>query len=61
MENYVWGHFFVCKYLILSVSLKTSLLNYIRQLKNNQNQMNTTGAQNLKEFSNAAGWLSGFL
>jgi hypothetical protein len=24
----------------------------LRQLKNNQNQMNTTGAQNLKEFNN---------
>jgi hypothetical protein len=33
---------------------------YLRQLKNNQNQMNTTGAQNLKEFNNTAGWLSGF-
>ena len=34
---------------------------YLRQLKNNQNQMNTTGAQNLKEFNITAGWLSGFL
>jgi len=32
----------------------------LRQLKNNQNQTNTTGAQNLKEFNNAAGWLSVF-
>ena len=32
----------------------------LRQLKNNQNQTNTTGAQNLKEFNNTAGWLSGF-
>ena len=32
----------------------------LRQLKNNQNQMNTTGAQNLKEFNNTAGWLSVF-
>jgi hypothetical protein len=30
----------------------------LRQLKNNQNQTNTTGAQNLKEFNNTAGWLS---
>ena len=28
--------------------------------ENNQNQMNTTGAQNLKEFDNTAGWLSVF-
>jgi hypothetical protein len=28
---------------------------YPRQIKNNQNQMNTTGAQNLKEFNNTAG------
>jgi hypothetical protein len=27
----------------------------LRQLKNNQNQTNTTGAQNLKEFNNTAG------
>jgi hypothetical protein len=32
----------------------------LRQLKNNQIQMNTTGAQNLKEFNNTAGWLSVF-
>ena len=32
----------------------------LRQLKNNQNQMNTAGAQNLKEFNNTAGWLSVF-
>jgi hypothetical protein len=32
----------------------------IRQLKNNQNQTNTTGAQNLKGFINKAGWLSVF-
>jgi hypothetical protein len=34
---------------------------YLRQIKNNQNQMNTTGAQNLKEFNNTAEWSSGFL
>ena len=33
----------------------------LRQLKNNQNQTNTTGAQNLKESNNTAGWLSFFL
>jgi hypothetical protein len=32
----------------------------LSQLKNNQIQMNTTGAQNLKEFNNTAGWLSVF-
>ena len=32
----------------------------LRQLKNNQNQANTTGAQNFKEFNNTAGWLSVF-
>jgi hypothetical protein len=32
----------------------------LRQLKNNQNQTNTTGAQNFKEFNNTAGWLSVF-
>jgi hypothetical protein len=32
-----------------------------RQLKNNQNQTNTTGAQNLKESNNTAGWLSVFV
>jgi hypothetical protein len=32
----------------------------LRQLKNNQNQTNTTGAQNLKEFNSTAGWLSVF-
>jgi hypothetical protein len=32
----------------------------LRQLKNNQNQTNITGAHNLKEFNNTAGWLSVF-
>ena len=32
----------------------------LRQLKNNQNQTSTTGAQNFKEFNNTAGWLSVF-
>ena len=30
----------------------------LRQLKNYQNQTNTTGTQNFKEFNNTAGWLS---
>ena len=30
----------------------------LRQLKNNQNQKNTNGAQNFKESNNTAGWLS---
>ena len=33
---------------------------HLRQLKNNQNQTNTTGAHNFKEFNNTAGWLSVF-
>ena len=32
----------------------------LKQLKNNQNQTNTTGAQHFKEFNNTAGWLSVF-
>jgi hypothetical protein len=32
----------------------------LRQPKNNQNQTNTTGALNFKEFNNTAGWLSVF-
>ena len=32
----------------------------LRQLTHNQNDLNTTGAQNLKEFNNTAGWLSVF-
>ena len=32
----------------------------LREIKNNQNQTNKTGAQNLKEVNNAAGWLSVF-
>ena len=31
---------------------------YLRQQKNNQSQMNTTGGQNWKEFNNTAGWLT---
>jgi hypothetical protein len=40
--------------------LPSLLPHLIRQLKNNQNQTNTTGAQNLKELNNTAGWLSVF-
>ena len=32
----------------------------LKQLKNNQNQTNTTGAHNFKEFNNTAGWLCAF-
>jgi hypothetical protein len=32
----------------------------LKQLKNNQNQTNTTGAHNFKEFNNTAGWLFAF-
>jgi hypothetical protein len=56
MENNVWGNLF-CVIFDPLPQLKNL---YLRQLKNNQNQMNTTGAQNLKEFNNAAWWLSGF-
>ena len=34
---------------------------YLRQPKNNENQINTTRGQNLKEFSNTAGRLVGSL
>jgi hypothetical protein len=33
---------------------------YLRQLKNNQNQINTTEGQNLMKINNTAEWLSGF-
>ena len=50
-------HIFAKTCLPVMPSLLPHLL---RQLKNNQNQTNTTGAQNLKEFNNTAGWLSVF-
>ena len=50
-------HIFAKTCLPVMLSL---LPNLLRQLKNNQNQSNTTGAQNLKEFNNTAGWLSVF-
>ena len=46
--------------IVISDSLLYHLSLLLRQLKNNQNQTNTTGAQNLKEFNNTAGWLSVF-
>jgi hypothetical protein len=33
---------------------------FLRQLNNNQNQTNTTGAHNFKEFNNTAGRVSVF-
>ena len=50
-------HIFAKTCLPVMPSLLPQLL---RQLKNNQNQTNTTGAQNLNEFNNTAGWLSVF-
>ena len=50
-------HIFAKTCLPIMPSLLPHLL---RQLKNNQNQTNTTGAQNLKEFNNTVGWLSVF-
>jgi hypothetical protein len=52
IESYVWEK--NCN-LILSY---TAAPLFLRQLKNNQNQTNTTGAQNFKESNNTAGWLS---
>ena len=54
IESYVWGKNVISDPL----SYRRPLL--LRQLKNNQNQTNKTGAQNLKEFNNTAGWLSVF-
>ena len=48
-------HIFVKTCLPVMPSLLPHLL---RQLKNKQNETNTTGAQNLKEFNNTAGWVS---
>jgi hypothetical protein len=45
---------------VISVPLLDRRPLLLRQLKNNQNQTNTTGAQNLMEISNIAGWLSVF-
>ena len=48
------------KIVILSDPLLYRRPLLLRQIKNNQNQTNTTGGQNLKEFNNTAGWLSVF-
>ena len=50
-------HIFAKSCLPLMSSLLPHLL---RQLRNNQNQTNTTGVHNLKEFNNTTGWLSVF-
>ena len=55
----MFGEFFFCN-IGSSLPSPNSKNLYLR-LKNNQNQMNTIEAQNLKEFNNTAGWLSGFL
>jgi hypothetical protein len=51
MESYV-GRFVVV--VILIPSLPPPPTHTLQNLKNNQNQMNTTGAQNLKEFNDTA-------
>ena len=48
-------HIFAKTCLPVMPSLLPHLL---RQLKNKQNETNTSGAQNLKEFNNTAGWVS---
>ena len=48
------------KKIVISDPPYTATPLLLKQLKNNQNQTNTTGAQNLKEFNNRAGWLSVF-
>ena len=54
IESYVWEKIVISDPLLYRRPL------LLRQLKNNQNQTNTTGAQNFKEFNNTAGWLSVF-
>jgi hypothetical protein len=51
IESYVWEKIVISDPLLYCRPL------LLRQLKNNQNQTNTTEAQNLKEFNNTAGWL----
>jgi hypothetical protein len=53
IESYVWGK--NCNIWSSLIPRAAPLL--LRQLKNNQNQTNTTGAQNINEFNNTAGWL----
>jgi hypothetical protein len=55
IESYIWE-----KKIVISDPLLYHRPLLLRQLNNNQNQTNTTGAQNLKEFNNTAGWLSVF-
>ena len=51
IESYVWEK------IVISDPLLYRRPPYSKtKLKNNQNQTNTTGAQNLKEFNNTAGW-----
>ena len=64
MESYVRGFDFFVILIPSPLPLPPhthSQILYPRHLKNNQNQMNTTGAQNLKECNNTADRLSGFL
>jgi hypothetical protein len=51
--------FFILRSVVSSLPWPHSKNLYPRQLKNNQNQMDTTGGQNLKKYT--AEWLSGFL
>jgi hypothetical protein len=59
MESYVWKK--KPDNILSSLPWPHSKNLYPRQLKNNQNQMDTTGGQNLKKCSNTADLLSGFL
>jgi hypothetical protein len=60
MESYDWGIQFVVSEPLSPAQLKLKKNIFQRLPKNNKNQMNTIVAQNLKEFDNAAGWLSVF-
>ena len=51
IESYVWEQNVISDPLLYRRAL------LLRQLKNNQNQTNTTGAYNFKELNNKAGWL----
>ena len=48
------------KKIVISDPLLYRLPLLLRQLKNNQNQTNTTGTQTFKKFNNTAEWLSFF-
>ena len=54
-KKYIFG-----KKIVISEPLLYRRPLLLRQLKNNQNQTNTTGAHNFKEFINTARWLSVF-